>query len=219
MTPVVLLSDGYIANGSEPWRFPSVSQLIPIEKKFPEQTEEGKILQPYERDAFFVRPWIRPGTKGWEHRIGGLEKQDVSGNVSYDPVNHEKMTRLRAQKIGVIEDFIPLATADTGTAKARLVVLGWGSTYGAIKTAVRELIVEGYEVAHIHLRYINPFPKNLGTLLHSYEQVLIPEMNSGQLLQLIRAKYLVPATGFSKVQGLPFTTGELKEKIIQLIKA
>jgi 2-oxoglutarate ferredoxin oxidoreductase subunit alpha len=219
MTPVVLLSDGYIANGSEPWRFPAVAQLIPIENKFPAPTETEKTLQPYERDAFFVRPWIKPGTKGWEHRIGGLEKQDVTGNVSYDPANHEKMTRLRAEKIRVIEDFIPLATADTGTAKARLVVLGWGSTYGAIKTAVRELIAEGYEVAHIHLRHINPFPKNLGTLLHSYEQVLIPEMNSGQLLQLIRAKYLVPATGFSKVQGLPFTTSELKEKIIQLIKA
>ena len=129
------------------------------------------------------------------------------------------MTRLRAEKVRVIEDFIPLATTDTGTAKASLVVLGWGSTYGAIKTAVRELIAEGYEVAHIHLRHINPFPKNLGNLLHSYEKILIPEMNSGQLLQLVRAKYLVPATGFSKVQGLPFTTSELKEKIIQLIKA
>jgi 2-oxoglutarate ferredoxin oxidoreductase subunit alpha len=219
MTPVVLLSDGYIANGSEPWRFPAVAQLIPIEKKFPAETEEGKTRQPYERDAFFVRPWIKPGTKGWEHRIGGLEKQDITGNVSYDPVNHENMTRLRAEKVRVIEDFIPLATPDTGTAKASLVVLGWGSTYGAIKTAVRELIAEGYEVAHIHLRHINPFPKNLGNLLHSYEKILIPEMNSGQLLQLIRAKYLVPATGFSKVQGLPFTTSELKEKIIQLIKA
>ena len=153
-----------------------------------------------------------------EHRIGGLEKENGTGNVSYDPINHEKMVQLRAAKIKKIEDFIPLAKPDSGRENASIVVLGWGSTYGAIKTATRELLAEGYDVAHIHLRYINPFPKNRGELLHGYEKILIPEMNSGQLLQLIRAKYLVPAVGYSKVQGLPFTTTEIKEKIIELTK-
>jgi 2-oxoglutarate ferredoxin oxidoreductase subunit alpha len=220
MTPVIFLSDGYIANGSEPWRFPTGDQLKEIEVKFPDQPngDNGRIL-PYKRDQYLVRPWIKPGTKGMEHRIGGLEKEDETGNVSYDAINHETMTRLRAEKVKNIQYFIPDAKPDSGNENAALVVLGWGSTYGAIKTAVRELVLEGYDVAHIHLRYINPFPKNLGELLYGYDKVLIPEMNMGQLLQLIRAEYLFPATGFSKVQGLPFTTAEIKQKIVELLKA
>jgi 2-oxoglutarate/2-oxoacid ferredoxin oxidoreductase subunit alpha len=217
MTPVIFLSDGYIANGSEPWRFPSEESISLINAKFMEEIGEDEKLLPYKRNELLVRPWIKPGTKGLEHRIGGLEKENETGNVSYDPINHEKMVNLRAAKVKKIEDDIPLACPDSGSKNAKLAILGWGSTYGAIKTAVKELLAAGVDVAHIHLRYINPFPKNLGELLHGYEQVLIPEINSGQLLQLIRAKYLVPAKGFSKTQGLPFTTVEIKEKILELL--
>ena len=220
MTPVVFLSDGYIANGSEPWRFPAAEDLSTIKVKFLDHRNgDNETILPYKRDELLVRPWIKPGTKNMEHRIGGLEKQNETGNVSYDPANHELMVSQRAAKIKKIEDCIPEARIDSGTENAKLLVVGWGSTYGSIKTAVKELLSEGYDVAHLHLRYINPFPKNLGELLHGYQKVLIPEMNSGQLLQLIRAKYLVPAMGYSKVQGMPFTTIEMKEKIIESLKA
>jgi 2-oxoglutarate/2-oxoacid ferredoxin oxidoreductase subunit alpha len=220
MTPVIFLSDGYIANGSEPWRFPTEEDLEKITARFLTQKDlDAAGLLPYKRNEFLVRPWIKPGTQGMEHRIGGLEKQDGTGNVSYDPMNHEKMVGLRAAKVKAIEDFIPLATPDSGNITGKLLVLGWGSTYGSIKSAVTELLDEGYDVSHIQLRHIHPFPKNLGELLHNYDHVLIPEMNSGQLIQLIRAKYLVPAVGYSKVQGMPFTTTELKEKILEMLKA
>lgn len=217
MTPVILLTDGYIANGSEPWRFPSEEELKTITTTFLDKPNgENGVLLPYKRNEKLIRPWIKPGTKGLEHRIGGLEKQDETGNVSYDSLNHEKMVQLRAAKIEKIAEYIPLAKADSGKENAELLILSWGSTYGSIKTAVKECIAEGYNVAHVHLYYINPFPKNLGELLKGYDKILIPEMNCGQLLQLIRAKYLVPATGLSKVQGLPFTTTELKAKIVEL---
>lgn len=219
MVPVIFLSDGYIANGSEPWRFPTQEELSDINVQFLNKIDEGETLLPYKRNELLVRPWIKPGTKGLEHRIGGLEKQNETGNVSYDPVNHETMVRLRAAKVKKIENSIPPASVDSGSENAKLLVLGWGSTYGSIKTAVKELLSEGYDVAHIHLKHINPFPKNLGGLLHGYDKIIIPEMNSGQLLQLIRAKYLVPAIGFSKVQGMPFTIAELKNKIIELFNA
>ena len=220
MTPVIFLSDGYIANGSEPWRFPTDDQLREIDVKFLKEpnSDNGEVF-PYRRNEFLVRPWIKPGTKGLEHRIGGLEKENKTGNVSYDALNHEIMTRLRSEKINNIQYVIPDAKPDSGEENAAIAVLGWGSTYGAIKTAVKELLQEGLSVAHIHLRYIHPFPKNLGELLLGYDKVLIPEMNMGQLLQLIKAAYLIPATGLSKVQGLPFTTNEIKEKIIELLKA
>ncbi len=218
MTPVILLSDGYIANGAEPWRFPTEDQLKPIRVSFLDKPNgpNGEFL-PYMRDEKGVRPWVKPGTPNLEHRIGGLEKLDQVGSVTYDPLNHEAMVRRRAEKIEKIADYIPPATPDSGKEHARLLVLGWGSTYGAIKTAVLELIAEGHDVAHVHLRHINPFPKNLEQLLRGAEKVLVPEMNNGQLLQLIRAKYLIPATGFSKIQGLPFTTTELKAKILDLL--
>ena len=217
MVPVIFLSDGYIANGAEPWRFPTEDQLKPIKTHFLKENNNpgGKFL-PYKRDENGVRPWVIPGTKDLEHRIGGLEKQNETGNVSYDSLNHELMVKLRAEKVEKIADFIPLAKPDTGKEKAKLLVLGWGSTHGAIKTAVLELLDEGYDVAHVHLRHLNPFPKNLGQLLHNYDKVLIPEMNSGQLSQLIKAKYLLPVTGLNKVQGMPFTTEEVKAKIIDL---
>jgi 2-oxoglutarate ferredoxin oxidoreductase subunit alpha len=219
MTPVICLTDGYIANGSEPWRFPAAADLPAIKATFVTEPNgpDGTFL-PYKRDENLVRPRVKPGAKGLMHRIGGLEKQNETGNVSYDAKNHEQMTWLRHDKIDKIADNIPLARADSGNQSGKLAVLGWGSTAGAIKTAVRELITEGYDAAHIHLHHINPFPKNLGELLAGYEKVLVPEMNCGQLLQLIRAKYLVPAIGLSKMQGLPFTTSELKNKILELLK-
>ena len=217
MTPVIVLSDGYIANGSEPWRFPSEEDLTDIEVNFLQEANgpDKKVL-PYKRDENFVRPWIKAGTKGLEHRIGGLEKENETGNVSYEAKNHELMTKLREEKIKRIQNFIPAAKVDNGNEIGKLLVLGWGSTYGAIKTAVKECIDEGFDVSHIHLRYINPLPKNLGWLLYRFEKVLIPEMNSGQLLQLIRGEFLIPATGFSKVQGQPFTTSEIKGRIIRM---
>jgi len=218
MTPVIFLSDGYVANGSEPWLFPTPEQLPGIKVNFLTEPNgpDGQLL-PYKRDENLVRPWIKPGTKGLMHRIGGLEKENETGNVSHSPANHELMSKLRAAKIQKISDGIPELKPDSGNEKAKLCVLGWGSTFGAIKTAVRELIAEGYDVAHVHLRHVNPFPKNLGSLLKGYDQVLIPEMNNGQLLMLIKAEYLIPAIGLSKMQGLPFTTKELKEKIVELL--
>lgn len=219
MTPVICLTDGYIANGTEPWRFPAAADLAPIKVNFVTEANgpDGKFF-PYKRDDRGVRPWVKPGTKGLMHRIGGLEKQNETGNVAYDAPNHELMTRLRAEKIEKIADTIPLIKPDSGNETGKLAVLGWGSTSGAIKTVVLELLSEGYDVAHIHLHHINPFPKNLGELLKGYDKVLIPEMNCGQLINLIRAKYLIPAVGYSKMQGLPFTTVELKNKILEIIK-
>ncbi len=219
MTPVICLTDGYIANGSEPWRFPSADQLKKIDPKFVTEPNgpDGTFL-PYKRDEKLSRPWVKPGTKGLMHRIGGLEKANNTGNVSYDAVNHETMTIIREEKIQKIADYIAPAKIESGKDSGKMLVLGWGSTSGSIKTAVRELIAEGHDVSHLHLRHLNPFPNNLGDLLNSFEKVLIPEMNRGQLLKLIRAKYLVPAIGLPKVQGLPFTTSELKNKILDLLK-
>lgn len=218
MVPVIFLSDGYIANGSEPWRFPSEEMLKPINTMFLfENNNPGGKFLPYKRDNRGVRPWVKPGTKGLEHRIGGLEKQNETGNVSYDSANHELMIKLRAEKVAKIADRIPLLKTDSGPEKGKVLVLGWGSTYGAIKTVMNELHAEGYkDVSHAHLRHMNPFPKNLGELLHGFDKILIPEMNCGQLLQLIRAKYLIPAIGFSKVQGLPFDTDEIKAKVLEV---
>ena len=220
MTPVIFLSDGYVANGSEPWKFPNAANLKPINCTFVTESNnpDGKFL-PYKRDDRGVRPRTKPGTPGLEHRIGGLEKQDETGNVSYDSVNHEKMTHLRANKVDRVADFIPPAKVDTGKEKAKICILGWGSTYGAIKTATLELIAEGHDVAHVHLRWVNPFPRNLGELLKGFDKVLIPEMNMGQLCSLIRAKYLIPAESYSKVQGLPFAVDELKSKIVETLNS
>lgn len=218
MVPVIFLSDGYIANGSEPWRFPTEDQLTPVNFKFTTENNNpgGKFL-PYKRDERGVRPWVKPGTKGLMHRIGGLEKQEDTGNVSYDSKNHERMVQLRAEKVAKIADYIPNLTLDSGPEKGKVLVLGWGSTYGVIKTALIELAEEGItDVAHLHLRHMNPFPKNFESILRNYEQVLVPEMNSGQLRQLVRANFLIPAVGLNKIQGLPFTTDEIKNKVVEL---
>jgi len=218
MTPVILLSDGYIANGSEPWAFPQSKDLKPIEVHFKEALTEGenKFL-PYMRDEKLVRPWAVPGTAGLEHRIGGLEKEDVTGNVSYDPENHQHMVKVRQAKVDRIAEYIPLQTLDSGPDKGDVLVLGWGSTYGAIKSAVAELQATGKSVAHAHLRYLRPFPRNLGEMLQSYKHVLIPEINNGQLIKIIRDQFLVDAKGYNKIKGVPITRTELITAISELL--
>src|SRR5690348_726246 len=218
MTPVVLLSDGYLANGSEPWKFPQSDGLQPIEVNFKKSLEQSEdSFQPYLRDENLVRPWAVPGTAGLEHRVGGLEKQDITGNVSYDPENHEMMVKIREKKIERIADDIPDQQIDNGDERGKVLVIGWGSTYGAIKSAVAELIKEGYAVSHVHLRYVRPFPKNLGSIIKNFEQVLIPELNNGQLIKIIRDKYLVDAKGFNKIKGIPFKKTELVDKIKSML--
>ncbi|MGV3656736.1 MAG: 2-oxoacid:acceptor oxidoreductase subunit alpha, partial [Chitinophagaceae bacterium] len=214
MTPVIFLSDGYIANGAEPWRFPNTESLPPIHVEFKTELGHEEIkFQPYQRDEKLVRPWAVPGTPGLEHRIGGLEKQNITGNVSYDPENHQLMVKIRQEKVDKIAYYIPEQKLDNGPEKGKVLVLGWGSTYGVIKTAVAELLAEGHEVAHAHLRYVRPFPKNLGDMLKNYDTVLIPEINNGQLIKIIRDQYMVDAKGYNKIMGVPITQAELTEAI------
>ncbi|HEX5555860.1 MAG TPA: 2-oxoacid:acceptor oxidoreductase subunit alpha [Chitinophagaceae bacterium] len=218
MTPVILMSDGYIANGAEPWRFPVSADLPEIPVKYKAALAEGEEeFQPYQRDENMVRPWAIPGTPGLEHRIGGLEKQNITGNVSYDPENHQLMVKIRQEKIDRIADDIPLQAIDHGPEEGKVLVLGWGSTYGAIKSAVNELLAEGHAVAHAHLRYLRPFPANLGDILHRYEKILIPEVNNGQLIKIIRDQFLVDAVGHNKIMGVPMTKQELVTKIKALL--
>jgi 2-oxoglutarate ferredoxin oxidoreductase subunit alpha len=210
MTPVILLSDGYIANGAEPWKFPAAADLPAIEVKFKTSLAEGeeKFL-PYKRDEKLARPWAIPGTAGLEHRIGGIEKQHETGNVSYDPENHEFMVKMRQAKVDKIADYIPLQTIDSGAANGKVLVLGWGSTYGTIKSAVLQLQSQGKSVSHAHIKYMRPFPKNLGEILAGFETILIPEINNGQLIKIIRDQYLVDAKAYNKIMGIPITKLEL----------
>jgi len=218
MTPVIFLSDGYIANGAEPWMFPKSADLPEIKVNFiKEKNSESRYL-PYKRDEKLSRPWAIPGTKGLEHRIGGIEKQHETGNISYDPQNHEFMVRLRDAKVEKIADYIPAQAMEVGPDKGKLLVLGWGSTQGAIKSAVIKARNKGYDVSHAHLRYIKPFPKNLGELLYNFDKVLIPELNTGQLIKVIRDKYLIPAVGLNKIQGMPFSAEEVLTKIEEMVK-
>ena len=220
MTPVMLLSDGYIANGAEPWRFPKSDDLPEIKVNFKKGFDEGEDrLYPYKRDEKLARAWAIPGTPGLEHRIGGLEKQDVTGNVNYEPENHQHMTFTRQAKVDKIADYIPEQQLDSGPEKGKLLVVGWGSTYGAIKSAVAELQLEGYSVSHAQIRYLRPFPKNLGTLLRNFEKVLIPEINNGQLIKIIRDQFLVDAKGYNKIMGVPLTKTELLIKIREMLGA
>mgnify|MGYP000962023272 CR=1 FL=1 len=218
MTPVIFLSDGYIANGAEPWKFPKAEELQPIKYDFKTQLghNEDK-FQPYLRDERLVRPWAIPGTAGLEHRIGGLEKQNITGNISYDPENHQLMVKIRQEKVDKIADHIPLQKLDSGPEKGEVLVLGWGSTYGAIKSAAAELQKEGLAVSHAHLRYLRPFPKNLGALLASFKRVLIPEINNGQLVKIIRDQFLVDAKAYNKIMGVPITKTEMVEKIREVM--
>jgi 2-oxoglutarate ferredoxin oxidoreductase subunit alpha len=212
MVPVLFLSDGYIANGAEPWKFPNSADLPEIEVKFADSklyNEENPFL-PYDRNENLVREWALPGTPGLGHRIGGLEKEHGTGNVSYDPANHEFMVKTRQAKVDKIADFIPEQEIDLGKKKGDLLILGWGSTFGVIKSVTSELIAEGHKVANAHLRYLNPFPRNLKELMDNYDKVLIPEINNGQLSKLIREKYLLEVLQYNKIQGVPITKAELK---------
>lgn len=218
MTPVFYLADGYIANGAEPWKFPAAEALPNIPVSFAQNNlKEGEKFLPYKRNEKLSRQWAIPGTQGLEHRIGGIEKENETGNISYDPQNHEFMVKTRQAKVDRIADYIPLQTIDSGKETGKLLVLGWGSTYGSIKIAVKELNEQGYEVSHAHVKYMNPLPKNLGELMKGFDTVLIPEMNNGQLIKIIRDKYLIDAKGLNKIQGIPFTAAEIKEKVIEII--
>ncbi len=215
MTPVILLSDGYLANGAEPWRIPQFEDLPPIPVRF--RTEiEG--FFPYLRDPeTLARPWVKPGTPGLEHRIGGIEKEDVTGNISYSPANHELMTLARARKVAAVVQDIP-PTAVLGDQAGDLLVVGWGSTYGSIAAAVDEVRARGKKVSQVHLRYVNPLPADLGDILRRFSKVLVPEMNMGQLLTILRATYLVDAVGLNKIQGQPFKISEIAGRILRLLE-
>jgi 2-oxoglutarate ferredoxin oxidoreductase subunit alpha len=226
-TPVFLLSDGYLANGAEPWRLPDVATLPDISVPFadaPNHTREDGTPEfwPYLRDEkTLARPWAIPGTPGLEHRIGGLEKADGTGNISYDPANHELMVRLRQAKVdGIAADIAPVELDDPdGPGGAPVLVVGWGSTYGTIAAAVRRVRARGLKVAQAHLVHVNPFPENLADILGRYPNVLVPEMNLGQLAFLLRGKYLVDARSINKVQGLPFKAAEIEAAIVQMLES
>jgi len=216
MTPVMLLSDGYIANGAEPWKIPDYDSLEKIPVTHPGCPENDETFLPYDRDERLARPWAIPGTKGLMHRIGGLEKEDITGNVCYDPDNHQHMTNVRAKKTAMIAHDIPLQAVE-GPEQGDVLVVSWGGTYGACITAVDEMSRLGAQVGHAHLRYLNPFPANFGELLSNYKQILIPELNMGQLRSLIRSTYLIDSVGLNKVQGKPFVVGEIVSAIKKLL--
>ncbi len=217
MTPVIVLTDGYLANAAEPWRIPDVAEI----RRFPvHYRTDPEGFRPFLRDPeTLARPWAVPGTPGLEHRIGGIERDYTSGNISYDPENHERMTKVRAAKIAGIAQDIPLQELAVGEPGAKLAVVGWGSTFGPILQAVRQARAEGLDVAHIHLRYLSPFPRNLGELLSGFERVLVPEMNNGQLVTILRATYLVPAAGLDKITGKPFKVREILDAIRSALEA
>jgi 2-oxoglutarate ferredoxin oxidoreductase subunit alpha len=210
MTPVIILSDAYVANGSEPWRIPAVKELERIPVEHPQGKPDGEEFHPYARNERLARPWAIPGTPGLMHRLGGLEKQDITGAVSYDPANHQHMIELRARKIANIAHDIPPQEVE-GPAEGKLLAVSWGGTYGSVATAADRLRQAGHAVAHAHLRYLNPLPANLGQLLKRYQRVVVAELNLGQLRRLLRGEYLVDALPLNKVSGRPFTIAELME--------
>jgi 2-oxoglutarate/2-oxoacid ferredoxin oxidoreductase subunit alpha len=219
MVPVMFLSDGYIANGSEPWLFPKAAEIKEITPRWadPDKERTGAYL-PYKRNADLVREWAVPGMKGLQHRVGGIEKENETGNISYEPHNHELMVKLRQEKVNLIAQDVPDLAIELGEDSGDILVLGWGSTYGASRTAVRELIQDGYKVSQAHFRYLNPFPKNTGELLSKFKKVMIPEINNGQLVHMINAQYKVNAQGVNKIQGMPFTSKEIKENVLSNLK-
>jgi 2-oxoglutarate ferredoxin oxidoreductase subunit alpha len=215
MTPVILLSDGFIANGAEPWKFPSASDIAEIKVTFKKTLNEGEEkFMPYQRDEKLARPWSIPGYAGLEHRIGGLEKQDITGNVSYDADNHEHMVKTRQAKVDMIANYIPEQEINLGADSGDILILGWGSTSGVITTVVQKLIKEGHSISHCHLRYIRPFPKNLGDIFKRFKKVIVPEINNGQLVKIIRDLYLVDAIAYNKIKGNPITQAELEDFIM-----
>jgi 2-oxoglutarate ferredoxin oxidoreductase subunit alpha len=225
MVPTFLLSDGYIANGAEPWLIPDLSKLPKINIIHPTSPnsgdsgkthengagEPGKFL-PYKRNENLVRPWALPGTPGLEHRIGGIEKQDVTGNINYEPGNHEHMIHTRAQKVANIAKTIPDLVVE-GDQEGELLLIGWGGTYGSIATAVQRARRNGWKVGHVHFQYLNPFPKNTGEVFKKFKHFLVPELNAGQLLLLLRGMYLIDAKGLNKIQGRPFLVSEILDAI------
>lgn len=213
MTPVILLTDGYVANGSEPWRVPDVDTIPELTVKL-RTDPEG--FFPYLRDENLARPWAIPGTPGLEHRIGGLEKANITGNVNYEPDNHDEMVNLRTQKIKNIANDIPDLKVD-GDEQGDLIVLGWGGTYGTLKDATSLAREKGYKVSHAHLQYLNPLPKNTGEVLNNFSKVLIPEINLGQLSRLIRSEFLIDVKQFNKVRGLPLNTADVLDNIIDIL--
>jgi 2-oxoglutarate/2-oxoacid ferredoxin oxidoreductase subunit alpha len=217
MVPVIVLSDGYLANGAEPWRIPKVSEIPEFTVSFAKEKNSPMGYLPYKRDpSTLARPWAVPGTPGLEHRVGGLEKQDVSGNINYEPLNHENMVRIRAAKVAAVAQDIP-DVVPAGDPAGDLLIVAWGSTHGAITAAVGAQRAEGRKIGHVHLRHLNPLPSNLGDVIKRYKQVLVPELNMGQLLWLLRAKYLVDAVGLNKIQGRPFKQVELEQKIEEVL--
>ncbi|MCH8169498.1 MAG: hypothetical protein IIC03_16435 [Proteobacteria bacterium] len=212
MTPVMVLSDVFVANGAEPWRVPEIAELEPIPVRHPEATDDDQPFRPYARDDLLSRPWAVPGTPGLEHRIGGLEKKDGSGDISYDPENHQHMVELRAQKVDNAQLLIPPLAVD-GPETGEVLLLGWGGTMGACREAAARAREGGLAVAHAHLRHLHPMPANLGAVLERYRRVLVAELNMGQLAMLIRARYSADVVQFNKVQGRPFTVGELLREI------
>jgi 2-oxoglutarate ferredoxin oxidoreductase subunit alpha len=214
MTPVFFLSDGYLANGAEPWKLPEIEELPQMPVTF---ATDPASFRPFGRNPeTLARPWAVPGTPGLEHRIGGIEKADITGHVSYDPDNHEHMVRLRAEKVARIADELPPLEV-FGEPEGKVLVVGWGSTYGSITSAVERMRDAGKSVSSVHLRYLNPFQHDLGEILTRFERVLVPEMNLGQLALLLRARYLVDAIPFSKVKGRPFKISEITARIEQLL--
>jgi 2-oxoglutarate/2-oxoacid ferredoxin oxidoreductase subunit alpha len=218
MTPVIFLSDGYIANGAEPWKFPQSADLPEIKTEFKTQLgDHEEKFQPYLRDEKLVRPWVIPGTPAMEHRIGGLEKQNITGNISYEPENHQLMVKIRQEKVDKIAEYIPEQKLDSGAEKGKVLVIGWGSTYGSIKSACAQLQAQGASISHAHIRYIRPFPKNLGDIIKNFDKVLIPELNNGQLVKIIRDIYMVDAKAYNKIMGIPFTKTELVEVMKEML--
>jgi 2-oxoglutarate ferredoxin oxidoreductase subunit alpha len=217
MVPVIILSDGYLANGAEPWKIPDADAIADFKVQFVKEKNSPNAYLPYKRNPeTLARPWAVPGTPGLEHRVGGLEKQDVTGNINYEPLNHENMVRIRAAKVAAIAQEIP-DVEPAGDPQGDLLIVAWGSTHGAITAAVKAQRAEGRKIGHVHLRHLNPLPANLGDVIKRYKQVLVPELNMGQLLWLLRAKYLVDAIGLNKIQGRPFKQVELEQKIEEML--
>jgi 2-oxoglutarate ferredoxin oxidoreductase subunit alpha len=215
MVPVIILSDDYLANGAEPWKIPDISELPEIPVHFETNPED---FHPYRRDPnSLARPWAIPGTPGLEHRVGGIEKQDVTGNINYDPLNHERMVRLRAAKVEAVADDIPDAVP-AGDLSGDLLIVAWGSTHGPITAALKTAREKGQSVGHVHLRHLNPLPRNLGEVIKRFKHVLVPEMNMGQLVMILRAKYLIDAQGYNKIQGKPFKQSEIEQKIDEILE-
>ncbi len=217
MTPVLLLSDGYIANGAEPWRYPKASDMPEMKVEFAKQNGEANQFMPYQRDEKLARPWAIPGTPGLLHRIGGIEKEDVTGNISYDAANHEHMVKTRERKVELIANYIPEQKIESGHESGDVLLLGWGSTYGVCESVTHILTEMGHKVGHAHLRYLRPFPANLEAMMRGFKTVVIPEINNGQLVKIIRDKFLLPAVPFNKIQGTPIAHEELFEFILNLV--